>query len=91
MENKSLLKARVNADVGAGKFKVAEGRNDRDSGGGGSSADRWRDKDARSTRSYTGILTRKSRRAQRGGNCEKSLTGNASRDPPPVRRVLAAE
>ena len=35
MENKSLLKARVNADVGAGNFKVAEGRNDRDSGGGG--------------------------------------------------------
>ena len=35
MENKSFLKARANADVGAGKFKVAEGRNDRDSGGGG--------------------------------------------------------
>ena len=35
MENKSLLKARANADVGAGKFYVAEGRNDSDSGGGG--------------------------------------------------------
>ena len=35
MKNKSLLKVRANADVGAGKFKVAEGRNDRDSGGGG--------------------------------------------------------
>ena len=35
MENKSLLKARANADIGARKFKVAEGRNDRDSGGGG--------------------------------------------------------
>ena len=34
MENKSLLKARANADVGAGKFYVAEGRNDSDSGGG---------------------------------------------------------
>ena len=35
MENKRLLKARANADVGAGKFRVAEGRNDRDSEGGG--------------------------------------------------------
>ena len=34
MENKSLLKARANADVGAGKFYVAKGRNDSNSGGG---------------------------------------------------------
>ena len=78
MENKSFLEVRANADVGAGKFKVAEGRNDSDSGGGGSSADRRRDKDARSTRSYTRILSRESRPAQRGGNCEKSLTETAA-------------
>ena len=45
---------------------------------GGSSADRRRDKDARSTRSYTHILSRQSRPAQRGGNCEKSLTETAA-------------
>ena len=45
---------------------------------GGWSADRRRDKDARSTRSYTRILSRKSRPAQRGGNCEQSLTETAA-------------
>ena len=77
VENKSLVKARANADVEAGKFYVADGRNDSDLGGG-SSADRRRDKDARSTRSYTRILSRESYPAQRGGNCEKSLTETAA-------------
>ena len=46
--------------------------------GGESSADRRRDKDARSTSSYTRILSRKSRPAQRGGNSEQSLTETAA-------------
>ena len=48
------------------------------SGGGGLSGDRRRDKDARSARSYTCILPREPRPAQRGRNCEKSLTETAA-------------
>ena len=49
-----------------------------DSGRGGSSGIRRRDRDARSARSYTCILSRKLRPAQRGRNCEKSLTETAA-------------
>ena len=47
-------------------------------GGGGSLADRRRDIDPRSTRSYTRILSRESSPAQREGNCEKSSTETAA-------------
>ena len=43
-------------------------------GRGGSSGDRRRDRDARSARSYTCILSREPHPAQRGRNCEKLLT-----------------
>ena len=49
-----------------------------DSGGRGSSGDRRRDNDARSARGYACILSREPRPAQRGGNCEKSLTETAA-------------
>ena len=49
-----------------------------DSGRGGSSGIRWRDRDARSARSCTCILSQKPRPAQRGRNCEKSLTETAA-------------
>ena len=49
-----------------------------DSGRGGSSGIRRRDRDARSAGSYTCILSRKPRPAQRGRNCEKSLTETAA-------------
>ena len=49
-----------------------------DSGRGGSSGIWRRERDARSARSYTCILFRKPRPAQRGKNCEKSLTETAA-------------
>ena len=49
-----------------------------DSGRGGSSGIRGRDRDARSERKYTCILSQKPRPAQRGRNCEKSLTETAA-------------
>ena len=48
------------------------------SGGGGSSQDRRRDKDARSARDYTFILSREPRPVNPGGYCEKSLTETAA-------------
>ena len=49
-----------------------------DSGWGGSSGIRRRDRDARSARSYTCSLSQKPRPAQRGRNCEKPLTETAA-------------
>ena len=49
-----------------------------DSGRGDSIGIRRRDRDARSARSYTCILSQKPRPAQRGRNCEKSLTETAA-------------
>ena len=49
-----------------------------DSGRGGSSGIRRRDRDARSARSYTSILSREPRPAQHGRNCDKSLTETAA-------------
>ena len=49
-----------------------------DSGQGGSSEIWRRDRDARSARSYTCIISQKPRPAQRGRNCEKSLTETAA-------------
>ena len=49
-----------------------------DSGWGGSSRIWGRDRDARSARSYTCILSQKPRPAQRGRNCEKSLAETAA-------------
>ena len=46
--------------------------------GRGSSGIRRRDRDARSARSYTYILSQKPRLVQRGRNCEKSLTETAA-------------
>ena len=48
------------------------------SGRGGSSGTRGQDRDARSARSYTCILSLKPRAAQRGRNCEKLLTETAT-------------
>ena len=49
-----------------------------DSGRGGSSGIRRKDRDARSARSYTCILSQNLRPAQRGRNCEESLTETAA-------------
>ena len=49
-----------------------------DSGRGGSSGIRERDRDARSARSYTFILFQKPRPAQRRRKCDKSLTETAA-------------
>ena len=46
--------------------------------GGGLSGDRRRDRDTRSARSYTCILPREPRPAQRGRGCKKSLTETAA-------------
>ena len=49
-----------------------------DLGRGGSSGIRRRNRDARSARSFTCILSREPHPAQRGRNCEKSLTETAA-------------
>ena len=49
-----------------------------DSGRGGSSRIRRRDRDVRSARSYTSILSREPRPAQHERSCDKSLTETAA-------------
>ena len=78
MRNKSLFKARANADAERENFKSQGVAMTSDLGRGGSSGIRRRDRDARSARSYTCTLSREPRPAQRGRNCEKSLTETAA-------------
>ena len=78
VESNSLFKAGANAHSRARKFQVAGVAMTSDSGRGGSSGIRRRDRHARSARSYTCILSQKPRPAQHGRNCEKSLTETAA-------------
>ena len=78
VENKSLSRLEQTQTPGSGISKSQGVAMTSDSGWGSSSGIRRRDRYARSARSYTCILSRKPRPAQRGRNCEKSLTETAA-------------